>query len=325
LATLGLVRPSAGGSEPDAEKTQEPIVQTTSWASGAQRTGIIALVLVLWAVQPLVVAGQETDVPLQGEFAVTIAAEDVPPELIEGASLIGRWHITFHADGAYQLGRQDVGPVVSGQFETGGNRLTLLGETGVLACPADEDDDALPTYEWEIADGQLRLVAIEEPCDRRRLLFTTRTLSSFAACPSQTPVSAAQASGSPVVESTSQLSSDTVVASPEPQSAPDTAIDLLLRQMSDCWATRQPDRFLQLLSRDFQASQRPDGADAARRFTLAMGAPLSWHLAGEVEMVDATHAAASVRQIAGDDIDVVRYNFVFEDGAWRWDGTFDSP
>jgi hypothetical protein len=288
-------------------------VQTRSWTSGARRTGISALVLVLWAVLPLVAAGQEPNVPLQGEFAVTIAAEDVPPELIEGASLIGRWHITFHADGAYQLGRQDVGPVVSGQFETGGNRLTLLGETGVLACPPDEDDDALATYEWEIADGQLRLVAIDESCDRRRLLFTTRTLSSFAACPSQTPASAAQASGTPVV------------ASPEPQSAPDTAIDLLLRQMSDCWATRQPDRFLQLLSRDFQASQRPDGDDAVRRFTLAMGAPLSWHLAGEVEMADATHAMASVRQIAGDDIDVLRYNFVFEDGAWRWDGTADSP
>jgi hypothetical protein len=31
-----------------------------------------------------------------------------------------------------------------------------------------------------------------------------------------------------------------------------------------------------------------------------------------------------VRQVSGDTVDAVRYRFVFEDGAWRWDGLADS-
>jgi hypothetical protein len=62
-----------------------------------------------------------------------------------------------------------------------------------------------------------------------------------------------------------------------------------------------------------------------RRFTLRMGAPLVWERTSDVEVVDATHATASVRQLSGDNVDVLRYDFVYEDGAWRWDGTSDGP
>src|SRR5215217_7937174 len=90
--------------------------------------------LLLWLAQALSVAGQDTVGPLQGAFAVTIAAEDVPPDLIGGASLIGRWQVSFNADGTYLLDRQDVGPLATGQFTTDGDQLTLHAETGVLAC-----------------------------------------------------------------------------------------------------------------------------------------------------------------------------------------------
>jgi hypothetical protein len=273
--------------------------------------GIMALLL--WLAHPLPVIGQVAGA-LQGTFAITIAAEDVPPELVDGASLIGRWRVTFNPDGTYLLERQDVGRVASGQFTTAGDRVTLRDETGVLACVPANDDEGPVTYRWEMTEGRLLLTAIEEPCARRRLLLTTRSLFLFAACPPLASERATPAAGTPTGEGTS------------PASAPlEPAIDTLLRQMSDCWATRDPDRFLSLLSRDFRATQQPDDEDDVRRFTLRMGAPLVWERVSDVELTNATRATASVRQLSGDNIDVLRYEFVYEDGSWRWDGTSDAP
>jgi hypothetical protein len=273
--------------------------------------GIMALLLCL--AHPLPVIGQDVTGALQGEFAVTIAAEDVPPELVDGASLIGRWRVTFNPDGTYLLERQDVGPVASGQFTTDGDRVMLHDETGVLACVPGDDEGAV-TYRWEMTEGRLLLIAIEEPCARRRLLLTTRSLFLFAACPLLASERATPTAGAGRGAST------------PPAPAPlEPAIDTLLRQMSDCWATRDPDRFLPLLSRDFRATQQPADDDDVRRFTLRMGAPLVWERVSDVELTDATHARASVRQLSGDNIDVLQYAFVYEDGSWRWDGTSDGP
>ena len=283
--------------------------------------GIMALLL--WLAQPPTAATQDVSTTLMGEFAVTIASEDVPPELVDGASLIGRWHITFTADGAFLLGRQDVGALVNGRFETDGNELTLGEETGVLSCGSGADRQA--TYTWQITGDRLQLVAIEEPCAWRRLLLTTRALSVFAACPPEELSQAASAVGTPSSEPLAISERNAGSKNLSTQESPDLAIDTVLRQMSDCWATRTPDRFLHLLSEDFRASQQPDDNADVRRFTLAMGAPIVWERVSDVELVDGTHATASVRQISGDNIDVVRYAFVFEDGAWRWDGTVDNP
>jgi hypothetical protein len=294
-------------------------------ARTSMRLRLTVVALLLWLVQPLTAVAQETDTTLAGEFAVTIASEDVPPELVDGASLIGRWRITFTEDGAYLLGRQDVGPLVNGRFEIDGNRLTLDEETGVLSCSSGEDGNVTANYEWHLTGDRLQLVAIEEPCAWRRLLLTTRTLSIFAACPPPQTVSLTSAVGTPTGEALGASKEDAVSMIVATQESLNPAIDTVLRQMSDCWATRTPDRFLNLLSQEFRASQQPDDSDDQLRFTLAMGAPIVWERVGDVDLVDATHATASVRQISGDAIDVVRYGFVFEDGAWRWDGTADNP
>jgi hypothetical protein len=271
--------------------------------------------LLLWLTLALPVAGQDAaDVALRGAFAVTIAPEDVPPELIDGASLIGRWRVTFSGDGTYLLERQDVGPLATGQFAADGDLLTLRGETGVLACPPREDDEEAATYHWEMTEERLLLIAVEEPCAKRRLLLTTRTLFLFAACPPRGIESPATTVGTPIGDST-----------PSAPALPEPAVDTLLRQMSDCWATRDPDRFLALLSQDFRAAQQPDDYDDVVRFTLRMGAPLVWERVSAVERIDATHASASVRQLSGDNIDILRYDFVYQDGAWRWDGTSGGP
>jgi hypothetical protein len=280
-----------------------------------KRLPIGIMALLLWLTPVLPVAGQETaGAALDGAFAVTIATEDVPPDLIDGASLIGRWQVTFTADGTYRLERQDVGPLATGQFATDGDRLTLRDETGVLACASGEAGEGAATYRWEVVAERLFLIAVEEPCAKRRLLLTTRTLFLLAPCPSHLIARVAPAAGTPAADRT-----------PPATGAPEPEIDTLLRQMSDCWATRDPDRFLPLLSRDFRATHQPADDDDVRRFTLGMGAPLVWELASDVEVIDATHATASVRQFAGDNVDILRYDFVYEDGAWRWDGMSDSP
>lgn len=288
-------------------------------------TRVLALVLLISAMSPGVVVGQESETRLHGTYAVTIATEDIPPELVGGASLIGRWQIAFAEDGEYILGRQDVGSLVRGRFQIDGNRLMLGGETGVIACETDAENDAAAIYEWEMADGRLLLVAVEESCARRRLLLTTRTLAPFVACP---PLNAN--GGGPVADgppSGAEGASDGVPVSATPigSSSPTMAIDSLLKQMSDCWATRQPERFLQLLSAEYRAAQTPEDKDAERRFILNMAAPIVWELAGEVEVHDAARATATVRQILGDTVDTVHYAFLYEDDSWRWDGAVDAP
>ena len=299
-------------------------MRPNAMTAGVRSVVLLAMALLL-SLSPGAVMGQEPERRLQGAYAVTIATEDVPPELIGGASHIGRWQIRFGDDGAYVLERQDVGSLVRGQFRVDGNRLLLDGETGVIACETDPENDAAATYEWEIADGRLLLVAIDEPCDRRRLLLTTRTLSPFAACPPLTG-NRGEASGKMAPSDMTDVPAGTPVsATPIDSASPTTDIDTLLKQMTDCWATRQPERFLHLLSADYRAAQTPDDENAERRFILNMGAPLVWDLAGEVEVIDATHVTAMVRQTLGDTVDVVRYAFVYEDGSWRWDGAVDPP
>lgn len=270
---------------------------------------------------PFPAAAQDEDASLQGEFAVTIAPEDVPRDLIDGASLIGRWQITFNADGTFARARQDVGTLASGQFRTDGDLMTLTAENGLLACPTAGDADAGATYEWEITGERLRLIAVAEPCAGRRLLLTTRSLSPFAACPAPSLTSAAL--GTPAVSPLQAATDHSTVVMLQPQGPPDAAIETLLGHMSACWATRNPDRFLPLLSKDFQAAVLPN-ADESQRFALTMGAPIVWDQASDVELTDRTHVTASVRQTAGDEVDFVRYVFVFENGAWRWDGAAEN-
>jgi hypothetical protein len=270
--------------------------------------GVVALLP--WLVAPLV-RGQEPAAPLQGAFAVTIAPEDVPPDLIDGASLIGRWQVAFNADGTYVLGRQDVGPVASGAFATAGDALTLRAESGLLACAGADGAAPEATYTWRLRANRLLLIADEEPCARRRLLLTTRTLAPYAACP-------------PLALAATPVATPTGIATPV-AAVTEADIDTLLSQLSDCWATRAPDRFLPLLGRGFQATLQPGNPAGARRMRLLMAAPLIWERAGDVEIIDASHARARVRQISGDEVDELPFEFVYEDGAWRWDGIAVGP
>jgi hypothetical protein len=269
-----------------------------SWWKGWRGWHALAIAsLLLLLIAP--VSAQEAEFPA-GAFAVTIAFDDVPPTLIDGASLIGRWQIAFAADGSWQRSRQDVGELTRGGYTVEGERLTLRDQAGVLACGGGEDEADLAIYGWRLTAEGLRLTAEQEPCAARRLLLTTRTLTPFVACP------AVASAATPVGDDlTSKL-------------------EAVLTTMSACWATTQPDRFLPLLSRDLR-QRFTTAADDPDRLALVMNTPLVWDGAQDLTVIAPDRVAATVRQTSGDTIDVLRGEFVWQDGGWRWDGASDPP
>ncbi len=93
--------------------------------------------------------------------------------------------------------------------------------------------------------------------------------------------------------------------------------------MTSCWATGQPELFLSLMTSSFRAQFLQDAASTdpvAALATLMASTPYVWERAGEVDVVDATHANALVRQAVNTQEDFVRYQFELEDGVWLWNG-----
>src|SRR5262245_36358747 len=99
-----------------------PAANTNAMARSMNPSLLAAIALLLALVRPWAAVAQSEDQPLLGDFAVTIATDDVPPDLIDGASLVGRWQISFNADGTYARARQDVGTLASGHFQIDGDR-----------------------------------------------------------------------------------------------------------------------------------------------------------------------------------------------------------
>ena len=69
-----------------------------------------------------------------GEYTVAITEDDIPQDVPGGADLIGRWQIFLEPDGAYSLGRADIGIVVTGSYTVDGETLTITDEGGLLSC-----------------------------------------------------------------------------------------------------------------------------------------------------------------------------------------------
>ncbi len=271
----------------------------------------LACCVVLAGLLPIVLAltpaalAQDGPEALAGAFAVTIADEDVPLDLRDRATVVGRWEIAF-ADGAWTLTRQDVGELANGRYDLDGDRLTLEERGGVLACTAPG------VYRWRLDGDRLVLAAIEEPCAHRRLLLTTRVLVASLPCP-------------PLAGSARATPPAGGEGTPQPSIDAEATIDDLLTRMSACWATRDPARFLALTSDAYRATVADGGPDAYRRFAIAMAVPIVWDRVEPVVLTDEAHANAIVRQTSGDHQDYGRYAFVFEDDAWRWDGVFGEP
>jgi hypothetical protein len=291
--------------------------------------------LLAWFAIPLSITGaQESD--LVGAYAVNIVKDDVPEDVAYGPTVIGQWQISFNADGTYTMTRADVGELVSGTYEVDGDQVTLTDEAGLLSCADvaaanDQSGDvAVGVYDWKIEGDRLAMTPKDDGCATRKLILGTRELDHFVNC--QTPGGSEQAAASPeaspVDTGESNLGTLAVMqedATPSPSSAGDVqkGIDDLLAQLTACWATGDPARFLPLLTDDYAQSLLNAGQsqdDLIRDLATAMGVPITYQRAGDVTIVDDTHATAIVRTSNGEQEQFVRFRFALVDGEWKLDG-----
>jgi hypothetical protein len=294
-------------------------------------TLLAVLGLVGTLVQPQPAAAQAQADPA-GNYTVAFDAQSIPTDLANGAILAGRWRLGFETDGTYQAERLDLGVLVNGTWSVDGDTITITDQNGIASCTnaalesADEGDVSAGTYTWALTGGRLTLTPKEDGCALRRILLSQKELTTYVPC--TTVVAPTGSEATPVGDGGGVIGSLPPAAN-APQGKSDKAevekaIDELLGQMTSCWATGDPERFLPLLSSNFRASfaggTAQDQASAKNQLDLAMGVPITWERAGDVTLTDDTHASAVVRTTAADQEEFVRYNFVLEDGHWLWDG-----
>lgn len=321
--------------------------RSSRWRFRSVGQALAVVVMLIGLAIPLASRAQDTSDPngsIVGTYTVVINVLDVPLDVANGPSLYGRWQIHFNADGTYATERADVtGDMATGTYELDGNQLTVTDEAGLLSCANESivgsiPDAATGVYTWTRNDDRLSLVPVEDNCTGRRILFSTRQMTGYVPCaatPVELSTSASPVAEEPTAEASpeadSSIASILGAATPEAEGSPGAApegsvpdqIDTLLSQMTSCWATGQPELFLALMTSSFrtqflQADSSTDPITALA--TLMASTPYVWERAGEVDVIDATHATALVRQAVNTQEDFVRYQFELEDGAWLWNG-----
>lgn len=305
----------------------------------------VALVVLTAVSLPLSNVRAQQDDELVGDYTVAISSEEIPTDVANAEMLVGRWRISFQEGGAYEAERLDLGVLIEGSYSVDGENVTITDEVGLVSCAnasaatGGETDVSVATYTYDRGSNSLSLTADEEGCALRRILLSTKEFQLFVACvtPSNAQMVAASPEPEPDLESTPEpkgaspldvLAIDATPNADDAQSGRDAAveeeIDGLLAQLTACWATGDPERFLPLWSQEFRDSflsgTEDENQAAIGSLRAAMQVPITWERAGDIELTDDESAEAVVRTTTLDEEEFVRYLFVFEDGAWRWDG-----
>jgi hypothetical protein len=318
---------------------------SATWTRRGIRSMPLLLVagLLVWLAQPFAITrAQESE--LVGEYAVSIVKEDVPLDMLNGPTTIGQWQVIFASDGSYSMARSDLGELVTGTYEVDGNKVTITDEGGLLSCadvgadPGETGETATAVYSWAIDGELLSLTPEDEGCDTRLLILTTRELDHFVSCETQpltseaaatpeqaTPVEATPIDATPEEGGLGALVGDVEKASPSPTDITpvEQGIDDLLKQLTACWATGDPSRFLPLLTDEYAATLLNAGDtqdDLIRNLATAMGTAVTYERAGDVSILDDTHASAIVRTSTGQEEQFTRFRFALVDGEWKLDG-----
>lgn len=288
---------------------------------------------------------------IAGDYAVTLAYADIPTDVANGSMGIGHWKLTFAPDGTFTMERLDLGVLVSGSYELNGDQLVVTDTDGLLSCsngdaaPGGDRNVATATYTYKLDSRNLTLTPKDDPCPLRRVIFSTRAFTFYVACltggnvaatpeaievtpeaEAATPLATAAAdeSGLDILKdlgATPEAGGESVVT---PDTEVTAQIDHLLKQMTACWATGDPGRFLPLLSNAFQAQflsgTEQQNLDALNSLKAAMQLQIIWERAGDIDQTADDQVQAVVRTSAADQEEYTRYIFVKEDGVWHWDG-----
>jgi hypothetical protein len=305
---------------------------STAGRSSVWRSIVAALSLLtaLISALPAATLAQSSGDSIVGTYTVVITEPDIPKDIANGPTLLGRWQVQFNDDGTYSTARTDVGEMVSGTYEVDGDQITITDESGLLSCSNNSPignipDVATGTYAWQKTDQRLNFTLVDDECAGRRILMTTRQLTGFVSC-STSPLDLSALTGTPSAEVATPEAAESPVAVASPAAEEDTAkaIDDLLDQMTSCWATGDPARFLPLLTEAFREQFLQSAATTDPISTLAsvmQATPFEWSRSGDIRQGDDGHVTALVRQSVGGQIDDVRYDFIIEDDQWKWNGT----
>jgi len=264
-----------------------------------------------------------------GQWSVALARTDIPVDIASSMSYVGRWRLGIEADGTFEAERTDAGVVIEGTWTSDGDQITFTDESGLLSCgnaaaaPIIESDMATGTYKWVRSGKNLTFTQVDDSCPGRIILLTTFSFNTFVAC-STIPLTTAELLGTPVA---SPIAVETVelptvpASSPEPLNATfEREIDDLLDQLTACWASREPERWLPLLSNEFRDALITSDPNFLETLTISMSSPIVWERAGEITIVAPNQITAPVKSTVGTEQDFQTFVFVFEDGQWKWNG-----
>ncbi|HET9661400.1 MAG TPA: hypothetical protein VFP05_13775 [Thermomicrobiales bacterium] len=291
-----------------------------------------------------------------GQWSVAITRTDVPVDIASSFSYVGRWRLGIETDGTYDAERLDVGAtVVSGTWTVDGDQITFTDDDGLLSCsnaaaaPIIDDDIATGAYTWTRSGKTLTLTRVDDACPGRVILLTTFSFSTFVPC-STAPLSMAELLGSPVAspiaeapDVTASPESITSVLTPDAspaaigsaEAAPElastaspapvrldfaTEVDDLLAQLTACWASREPERWLPLLSDEFRDSLIQSDPNFLETLTISMTSPIVWERSGDITIEAPNQISCIVKSTVGTEEDYQKFVFVFEDGQWKWNG-----
>ena len=121
--------------------------------------------------------------------------------------------------------------------------------------------------------------------------------------------------GSPAAVDTEPLEA----SAPQSQTF-ETEVDALLGQLTACWASREPERWLPLLSNEFRDALIASDPNFLETLSISMSSPILWERAGEISIVAPNQITAPVKSTVGTEQDFQTFIFVFEDGQWKWNG-----
>ena len=291
-------------------------------------------------------ARAQDDSPV-GQWSVALGRVDIPVDIASSMSYIGRWRLGIEEDGTFQAERTDVGIVIEGTWTAEGDQITFTDESGLLSCgnaaaaPIIDDDMATGTYTWARSGKTLTFTQVDDACPGRIILLTTFSFNTYVAC-ATVPLTTAELLGSPVAspvaqESVAPLPSEepasplavgsplavesTPAGSPVPLSETfEREIDDLLGQLTACWASREPERWLPLLSDEFRDALIASDPNFLETLSISMSSPIVWERAGELTILAPNQITAPVKSTVGTEQDFQTFVFTFEDGQWKWNG-----
>jgi hypothetical protein len=115
---------------------------------------------------------------IAGRYITTVAESDLPAGLpAEALGFLGDvWEVEFLLSGRFSV-RAGGDLVVEGDWTATETDLTLTDQAGEAACLDSGVETG--TYRWRRDAKTLRLTAIVDPCDSRRLVMSLRPLFQF--------------------------------------------------------------------------------------------------------------------------------------------------